>query len=387
MEAPFISSHPIEGLSVRLETLSQWNERWFDCGMTRLEMGEVPVHLTCGLDLEQTDSDAFHMNIYLPPISAATLRDSLPSGIVPSIQNAEFTGEVEGLFELLSPIDNLLDSYVDLRLDLSQLEVNRLPDRLTVAQLTDAIEIEVSPTGERHRHVGPKREDWVSYTGVSSLLFDALVNAEDSRFWEHNGFDRQSIIGAFRDNISQGRVVRGGSTISQQLARSLYLGQERSLGRKLEEAFLTWQIESHLEKEQILEWYVNTVHWGPDVYGIREASSHYFSVSPEQLSLTEAVFLASILSNPNLYGSEYQEGEISQSRQDKSCNILQNMHSSGLLNETEHSIACDSIREGRISPSQERSELIYPAVCDQAVLSVRAIYNHFGDHLVSISQP
>jgi membrane peptidoglycan carboxypeptidase len=135
-----------------------------------------------------------------------------------------------------------------------------------------------------------------------------LTVCEDAHFWEHRGFDARAIESSIRDNIKAGRFVRGASTISMQLAKNLYLGRQKTLSRKLQEAVLTVLIEQDLSKEEILELYLNIIEYGPGIFGIGAASEYYFRVPPDRLSLGQAFYLVSILPNPKQ--QHFEEGGI-----------------------------------------------------------------------------
>ena len=125
--------------------------------------------------------------------------------------------------------------------------------------------------------------------------------AEDDRFVDHEGFDWEGIQKAIDKNQKKGKVVAGGSTISQQLAKNLFLSGERSLLRKSEEAIITMMMERILDKERILHIYLNVIEWGDGVFGAEAASRHYFGVSAAQLSQQQAARLAAMVPRPRFY--------------------------------------------------------------------------------------
>ena len=132
------------------------------------------------------------------------------------------------------------------------------------------------------------------------------------------------------ENLREGKG-RGGSTITQQLAKNLFLNSERSLARKLREAILAWRLETDLPKERILEIYLNIAEWGPGLYGIGDASEHYFGRAPRVLRPEEAAFLASLLPSPRRYHGYYHERGVSRNRQALVQDILNSMHRMGRL--------------------------------------------------------
>ena len=162
-----------------------------------------------------------------------------------------------------------------------------MEDRLAVLQEKD-------PEAElRHR--------WVPYERISVHLKRAIVAAEDANFLEHDGFDWDALGKALERNLSKGRVVAGGSTISQQLAKNLFLSPRRTPWRKLEEALITVMLEAVMEKRRILEIYLNVIEWGEGVFGAEAASRHYFRGSAASLGAEQAARLASMVPNPRFY--------------------------------------------------------------------------------------
>ncbi len=123
------------------------------------------------------------------------------------------------------------------------------------------------------------RHQWVAYEHISPHLKRAIIAAEDSQFMKHNGFDFQAIQHALEKNIKQGEWVAGGSTISQQLAKNLFLSDQKTVWRKFEEMIITIMLEHMMPKRRILEIYLNMIEWGHDVFGAEAAAHHYFGVS------------------------------------------------------------------------------------------------------------
>lgn len=141
---------------------------------------------------------------------------------------------------------------------------------------------------------------WVPYDRISLEVKKAVVAAEDLSFFSHHGFDTHELRIAARDAVS-GKRVRGASTITQQLAKNLWLSPSRSPLRKAREVVLTWQLERHLSKKRILELYLNVAQFGPDVYGVEAAARRYFGVPADNLNADEAAELAAGLPRPSTW--------------------------------------------------------------------------------------
>lgn len=146
------------------------------------------------------------------------------------------------------------------------------------------------------------RFQWVPYARISNHLKRAVVTAEDARFVEHEGVDWEALQKAYENNLKRGKPARGGSTISQQLAKNLFLSGARSYVRKAQELVITYMIEWMWDKQRILEVYLNVAEWGEGVFGAEAAARHYFGVSAAQLSATQSARLATYLPNPRRYG-------------------------------------------------------------------------------------
>lgn len=142
---------------------------------------------------------------------------------------------------------------------------------------------------------------WVPYERISIHLKRAVVAAEDSRFLTHQGFDWEGIETAVEKNIRRGRIVAGGSTISQQLAKNLFLSASRNPLRKLQEAAITVMLEQLWSKRRILEVYLNVIEWGNGIYGAEAAARHYYGIPAAQLGPAQAAHLAAMIPNPRYY--------------------------------------------------------------------------------------
>ena len=155
---------------------------------------------------------------------------------------------------------------------------------------------------------GSRNNEWANIEDISDYLIDATIAVEDKNFYKHHGFDYLRIIKAMYLNIKNGSIVQGASTISQQYIKNLYLDFDQTWERKIEEAFLTLELEVHYEKDEILEGYLNTINYGQGNMGIVNAASYYFNKKPSELTLEEAIMLAGISKNPAAYNpvSDYE---------------------------------------------------------------------------------
>ena len=145
------------------------------------------------------------------------------------------------------------------------------------------------------------KNKWVPYKNISNNLKRALIVSEDAKFVDHEGFDWEGIASAYEKNLKKGKIVAGGSTISQQLAKNLFLSTKRTPWRKAEEAIITLMLEAVMDKRRIFEIYMNVIEWGNGVFGAEAAAQHYFGVSAAELSPEQAAKLAAMVPNPRYY--------------------------------------------------------------------------------------
>jgi len=142
---------------------------------------------------------------------------------------------------------------------------------------------------------------WVAYNQISPNLKKALITSEDAKFLDHEGFDWEGIQTAWEKNLKKGKIVAGGSTISQQLAKNLFLSGRKTPWRKLEEAAITIMMEQMMSKRRIFEIYLNVIEWGNGVFGAEAAARHYYRKSARNLSVGESAKLAAMVPNPRYY--------------------------------------------------------------------------------------
>ncbi|MDD4928539.1 MAG: monofunctional biosynthetic peptidoglycan transglycosylase [Gallionella sp.] len=167
---------------------------------------------------------------------------------------------------------------------------------------------------------------WVPYSKISNNLKRALIASEDAKFVDHEGFDWEGIQKAYEKNIKKGKIVAGGSTISQQLAKNLFLTGARSPFRKIEEAAITVMMEAVMDKERIFEIYLNVIEWGDGVFGAEAAAQHYYHTSASQLSAAQAAKLAAMVPNPRYYDKHREARGL----QRKTGIIINRMNSSDI---------------------------------------------------------
>lgn len=290
---------------------------------------------------EQVDLD-----LSLPTIPCQQLIDGAPSGMTAAVAGTRLDGEIEGHFRLALHRDELASAQRAGVLDrehppgeldfdfpfLEQCAVALDPPGLDFDGLHGPYRhhfLDASGSA-RTRVMAPGARGYVSLD-TGRMLADAFVTLEDYRFWDHDGFDREQIQHAFWHNLVVGRVSRGASTISQQATRNLWLGVDRSLSRKLQEALLTARLEARVDKERILELYINVIELGPDIHGIADAAQFYFGKEVEDLSPLQAVHLAALAPAPRRYAIDFADGTVPDAWMDELRGHLRRMRRARLI--------------------------------------------------------
>jgi monofunctional biosynthetic peptidoglycan transglycosylase len=189
----------------------------------------------------------------------------------------------------------------------------------------------------------PKSGNYARLNQISQNLQKAIILTEDSAFYSHNGFDFQELEKSFKTNLEKGKFARGGSTITQQLAKNLFLTKEKTLTRKIKEALITIQLEKTLTKKEILEKYLNVVQFGKNLYGIKPASQFYFKKSPSELTVLESAFLAFLLPNPEVYSKSYFKGRLTPFAKNRINQIVERLYQYKQLDEESYVTALANI--------------------------------------------
>ena len=160
------------------------------------------------------------------------------------------------------------------------------------------------------------KEHYTAYDDVPEIYYKALVAVEDRRFYKHKGFDIIGTARAVYNDIREWKLLEGGSTISQQLAKNLYFPQDNTLERKIAEIFMAVDIEKHYDKQQVLEFYVNGIYYGSGYYCIYDAAEGYFQKKPIEMTDSECTLLAGIPNAPSVYSLDVRP-DLAKQRQEK----------------------------------------------------------------------
>ena len=254
--------------------------------------------------------------------------DALPADFIPVLQGANVAGTVT--FEI--PIEiawkNLRNLVFDPRVEVRDFMVITPPPKADVSKLKHSFEHTAYKKGKKMQTfiVGPENEYYTPFSEIGTAIRKGVLTCEDGRFFSHSGFQLKHIRQSIIENLKRKRFFRGGSTISMQTTKNLFLSGEKNFSRKFQEMLLTYYMEQTLSKERIFEIYMNIIEWGPNLYGIGRASRHYFGKSPSGLTYLEGAFLGSIIANPVRYHAYYDRGDVSDTWADYLSLIMSKMH-------------------------------------------------------------
>jgi len=263
-----------------------------------LSLGDVRVQGSGSLNRGDRSLQT-HWSGGVPLASCQAFLDATPRGLMPLIASLRMSGTFAVQAQL--DFDSEHPNETRVRLNVANdCHIEQVPAELSPRRFASLWQREVRGKGRQPIEIasGPGSADWVPIDAISPFMEAAVQVCEDGHFRYHHGFDFEAIQNSIKDNLIKGRFARGASTISMQLAKNLYLGKEKTLGRKLQEAVLTQLLEQELNKRELLELYLNVIEYAPGVYGIGPAAHHYFAKRPSDLSLGQALYIASILPNP-----------------------------------------------------------------------------------------
>lgn len=204
-------------------------------------------------------------------------------------------------------------------------------------------EVKVKDSKATYKQVTTMPGDWVPLNKISKRLRGAIISSEDGKFYTHPGYDIEELQDAINDSVvKKKKKVRGASTITQQLIKNLYFPADRSLWRKSKEMALTLWIEDKVEKDKILETYLNVIEYGDNLYGIKDAARYYFKKDPANLNARESAFLAMLLPSPKRYAQSFRKKELTPFATRIINSILLKMQQGGYIGSEEYYTSLDS---------------------------------------------
>lgn len=344
-----LARDPLTAIDFELRGQLWYNpDRTFSLNDAHARLGKIPVDFSIS-HVRPVESD---LNIFrLHVESAANAEDfipSLPAGFAPLLSGYKLTGPYTAQLDLAFDENRPDDLALNVDIDLDRVKTEAFDPRSDFSMLKNKSFLVRINAATVPIEIGPKDPNWVGFYDLPRNTAYAFVASEDGKFFSHNGFDIRAIRAGLIANIKAKKFVRGGSTISQQVVKNVFLNHDKTASRKFQEAFLTWQMEQNLTKLMIFELYLNLAHFARDTYGIRAAAQYYFKKNVANLTLRESLFLASILPNPIIFGGQFLEGKLSSSRLNKMINVGNALRQTNRISADEWNAAAPLIKEGKI---------------------------------------
>lgn len=332
---PRLTAEPIEDLDAHLDFKASYEHGKKQLHLERLMVVRGLARITLRGNV-MFDRLACDISGNVPPTACRQILQAVPSQLKPRLEGAQ----LEGLIAL------------DMRLGIDEdapekttLEVNldnrcRITDLGTLPNPQDfrrpfSYTVYNADAEPMRLISGPGTDRWTPYSMISPYLVEAALTTEDGKFRHHRGVTIPEIKRAIELNLKKDALKHGASTITMQLAKNLFMNRERTVARKLQELFFTWYLESQFTKDEILELYFNVIEFGPSIYGIREAASHYFGREPHELNLVESVFLIKLLPSPITRHGTYVRNEVSERKMNSLHRVMKTMFDRGRIDRTE----------------------------------------------------
>jgi len=333
-EAWRISHEPVRGLDVEARFHASLTEspagRVLEVQIPSLRVGEAEIEGSARVTLRGDDPGhvlgvareggpgverpVLALRVHMPRQDCAAVRRSIPASLIPRLTGLRVRGDME--FTASLDVDLARPKELALRVDgdMDRCEVITLGGGIDLDALRGRSYVHHPVEPERGRRddiaVGPGTSQWVRSKLLPNFVKAAAIVTEDRAFTRHKGVRWDLVARALKLDLAGERFVYGGSTITQQLVKNLYLTREKTLARKLEEAIIAMEMERRFTKDQILTLYINVVEYGPDIYGVKRASRFYFGKQPWELSPLEAAFIMGLKPFPKAGFKQWAEGHL-----------------------------------------------------------------------------
>jgi hypothetical protein len=346
---PYLAEKPIPDLAVSGEIAGRFDRtsRTLTLDRAALVARDLPFELQGWAALPggtmpdgaRRAKPAMDVRFVIPKKPCQEVLEAIPAELVPYMQGFKLAGNFGTDVRVAIDWANLPATVLTGSVGIYGCRIKKAPEELE--RLAEPFEhfVEVERDQWLGFLVGPENPDFVPITEVSPHLLNSLFTTEDNGFYKHRGFITREFRTALIKNLEAGYFKYGASSITMQMVKNVLLYREKTAARKFQELFLTWYVEQALEKDRILEIYVNVIEYGPGIYGIRPAAYHYFGKEPRDLNPVEAAFFSSILPNPKERYAQYCKGTLRKWTEDKITRILALMFKRGRLTEEEHAAA------------------------------------------------
>jgi len=307
-------------------------------GRVSRAFGENPLRLAARFQASLSDEAPANLSIrgqvMLPTTSCQTVIEASPDGLLPLIEGFKLGGDTAATLAFEAQSQNLESSRFDLQDAIFGCRVLEAPYAFTAEHLNGplAVERQVEPDAPKMTvSLDRQAPTFASFAAIGKNAQVAFVSSEDASFYWHKGIDASALVSALRRDLAEGRVAAGGSTITMQTVKNLFLTPERTVSRKMQELFLAWHLEHTLSKERILELYMNVAELGPGIFGIGPAAEHFFAKPAAELTLLEAAYLATLLPNPKGRYRYFCKGDLTPNYRELVHGLLRRMLSHGRI--------------------------------------------------------
>jgi len=290
----------------------------------------------------------------LPRVACREALAVVPAGLLGELSATELTGDLAAKLTVHVDAEALDDTRVDFDID-DKCKFGSVPELLDLRRFERPfLHTVFEPDGTVFEmESGPGSAAWAPIELISPFMSQGAIAHEDGRFLSHHGFAEPEIAHALARNLKARAFRFGASTITMQLVKNLFLHRDKLLSRKVQEAFIVWYLEQHWDKRRILELYLNVIEYGPSIYGIRNASLHYFGTIPTYLTPAQAAFFCCILPNPRLYHEQYQKGALSESMKSRIAKFLTHMNTKQRIDDEALAFGLEELKSFKFyDPSQ-----------------------------------
>ena len=346
-----IAPHPIDDINVdlKLQLSADGKAGLLDLQAPEIKLGQA--RFSAGLTFKDMKNDkiAARLQLAMPKQDCGKVAAALPASLLPNIGVIEAEGEAAWTFELNLPLRKPYKGKLEASLDDETCEVVRFGD-LNLAELAGDFSRPVNESGTilEDQLVGPKSEAWVDLAGLPPWVPYAMMATEDAEFYHHKGLRLGLLSRAIKMCADYGRFVYGGSTITQQLVKNLFLTRDKYLARKFEELLIVWHMERNLmaeakleegsdvaraTKDRIMELYINVIEFGPQIYSVVRAAKTYFDKSAAELTPLEAAFLAANKPCPKCGHKRFTTQKWTPWWQERMVGIMKRMRKDGIISD------------------------------------------------------
>jgi hypothetical protein len=330
-----LAREPLGGLTAHADFKLTYDRSAGVVHLERLLISRGRARVTLRGDV-MLDRLAFDLRANMPPTACRHVLGAFPPELRADIEGVQLDGTIGLDLHLAIDVDDpeatVLEVALDNRCRITDFGTLRSPDEFRRPFAYTAY----SADGDPLRLIsGPGTDRWAPLSAISPYVLDTVLTTEDGKFRGHAGVTVPEVRRAIELNLKRRDLRHGASTITMQLAKNLFLSRERTVARKLQELFFTWYLETLLSKDEILELYLNVIEFGPSLYGVREASEHYFGRPPHELNLIESVYLVKLLPSPVTRHGSYVRGEISERKLGSLHKVMRTMRARGRITEAE----------------------------------------------------